>query len=256
MISFPGAFSIDAYDTLFDLSGRLVPAFADFFARMGVSADPARVVAAWLGAGQRAFIRRYEQSADAPFRSVRELNVECFEEAFRTGGIRVDVEAAADMADECLRGVEPFPDAHDTVRVLARLAPVALLSDIDEHQIGPVLMRHPMPFSYVILSERERAYKISPDGRLFRIAAERLGVPIENLIHIGDSLQDVIGGRRAGVRVVWVNRRGIQWPRPDHPPHAEVSSLRELIARLDEILSLPAIRAGGSAEGRTPEGRL
>ncbi len=239
MTSLPGAFTIDAYDTLFDLSGRLVPAFADFLSRAGAVADPAKVVAAWLGAGRNAFIRRYERSADAPFRSVRELNIECFEEAFRAEGIRADVEAAADMADECLRSVEPFPDAREAVGDLARLAPVALLSDIDEHQIEPVLKRYPMPFRCVVLSEQERAYKISPGGRLFRVAAERLGVPLEDMVHIGDSIQDVIGARRAGVRAVWVNRRGVEWPRPDLPPHAVVSSLRDLIGRLDEVLSLP-----------------
>ena len=234
-MSLPDAFTLDAYDTLFDLRGRLVRAFSDFFLREGVRADPVRVISAWLGAGQEAFVRRYESDADAPFRSVRELNVECFVEAFRREGLSLDPEAAADMADECLQSVEPFPDAMDAVRDLARLAPVGLLSDIDVHQIEPVLKRYPMPFRCVVISEREKSYKICHGGRLFRIAAERLNVPLRGIVHVGDSLQDVIGGRRAGVRVVWVNRRGINWPRPDEPPHMTVSSLRELVERIGEI---------------------
>ena len=53
-----------------------------------------------------------------------------------------------------------------------------------------------------------------PDREIFRRAAAKLGVPVENCLFIGDHrLNDVTGALNAGMQAVWMDDR---FP-PDHP---------------------------------------
>lgn len=46
-----------------------------------------------------------------------------------------------------------------------------------------------------------------PNPRIFELAAERLGVPVNRIIHVGDSpAEDVAGARSAGMRAVLIDR--------------------------------------------------
>jgi len=58
-----------------------------------------------------------------------------------------------------------------------------------------------------------------PDPRIFLAAAEALGLPPHEVLHVGDDpLLDVVGAREAGMRTVWLNRDGAVWshgPAPD-----------------------------------------
>jgi putative hydrolase of the HAD superfamily len=48
-----------------------------------------------------------------------------------------------------------------------------------------------------------------PDARIFTVALERLGCTPQATWMVGDSLhRDVAGARAAGVRAVWLDRRG------------------------------------------------
>src|SRR5262249_23791598 len=48
-----------------------------------------------------------------------------------------------------------------------------------------------------------------PDARIFRVAAVRLGVPVGDVLHVGDEPDtDVAGARRAGAMAAYLDRRG------------------------------------------------
>ena len=52
-----------------------------------------------------------------------------------------------------------------------------------------------------------------PDARIFREAAQRLGVAPEHILHVGDDPGlDVCGARDAGLHTAWINREGMPWP--------------------------------------------
>jgi putative hydrolase of the HAD superfamily len=52
-----------------------------------------------------------------------------------------------------------------------------------------------------------------PDPEIFRIALERLGVPADDAVMVGDSFpNDIEGARAAGIRAVWFNRDGREQP--------------------------------------------
>jgi putative hydrolase of the HAD superfamily len=65
-----------------------------------------------------------------------------------------------------------------------------------------------------------------PDPRIFRLAAEALGVPAERCLFVGDNRPgDAVGAQAAGMVGVWLNRRAE--PAPDDAV-PQISSLAEL----------------------------
>ncbi len=84
------------------------------------------------------------------------------------------------------------------------------------------------------LAARE-AGMLKPDPRIFAMLLAASGVREAQALHVGDDPEaDVEGARRAGIRPVWVNRRGRQWPDELPPPEHAVGSLAELVTLLDD----------------------
>lgn len=67
-----------------------------------------------------------------------------------------------------------------------------------------------------------------PEPAMFEAACRYLEVLPGQIVHVGDDPEhDVLGAAQAGLRTVWVNRRGRAWP-GDAPADAEIKSLVEL----------------------------
>lgn len=74
-------------------------------------------------------------------------------------------------------------------------------------------------FHKVTTAEMAQAYK--PSERIFRLGLERLGVPIESVLHVAISpWADIEGAKAIGLKVAWINRDedtlGPWTPRPDY----------------------------------------
>lgn len=69
-----------------------------------------------------------------------------------------------------------------------------------------------------------------PDARIFREAAQRLGVAPRAILHVGDDPElDVCGARDAGLRTAWVNRERQPWPAAlGTPPDLDLPDLGAL----------------------------
>ncbi|GIU36599.1 HAD-IA family hydrolase [Shewanella schlegeliana] len=75
-------------------------------------------------------------------------------------------------------------------------------------------------------------YKQKPSTEMFILAAEKLGLPLASILHIGDSAKsDVDGARRAGCQAVWLNPSfgGTEKSIANVLlPHIEISSVQQL----------------------------
>ena len=70
-----------------------------------------------------------------------------------------------------------------------------------------------------------------PDPRVFAMAAAGLGVPLEQMVYVGNSMEeDIAGARSSGCRPVLIDRHG---RRGAEPGVVVIRSLRELPKRLD-----------------------
>lgn len=84
--------------------------------------------------------------------------------------------------------------------------------------------------------------RAGPDGRakpyrdMFYLAAEKLGIQPENILHVGDDLTtDINGALRCGMQACWINDRGgnfLQAADARLLPHLEILQLASLTALL------------------------
>ncbi|MEQ8231918.1 MAG: HAD family hydrolase [Gammaproteobacteria bacterium] len=75
-----------------------------------------------------------------------------------------------------------------------------------------------------------------PHPRMFAAALAHADAAPTEAVHVGDQpLYDVEGARRAGLRTVWINRDGGDWPSEYDPAHAVIASLGELEQALAQL---------------------
>jgi 2-haloacid dehalogenase len=114
-----------------------------------------------------------------------------------------------------------YPDVAPTLDRLARICPLALVSNIDDDLLAATPLGR--TFDLVCTAERARGYK--PDGTSFRYlideARRRFGVERDEILHSGQSqFTDMVGAKPLGLTVAWINRRAVPLdpsvPRPDY----------------------------------------
>lgn len=72
-----------------------------------------------------------------------------------------------------------------------------------------------------------------PEPAMFEAACRYLGVLPRQIVHVGDDPEhDVLGAARAGMRAVWVNRTGKDWP-GGAQADAEIRTLEDLEVLLE-----------------------
>jgi HAD superfamily hydrolase (TIGR01509 family) len=82
-------------------------------------------------------------------------------------------------------------------------------------------------FQFVVFSQDYGFEKSDP--RLFKVAQAKSGCTGEEIVHIGDSLQnDYLGARNAGLKSIWLNRTNAQ-PSPGVTPEYTVQELSQLL---------------------------
>jgi 2-haloalkanoic acid dehalogenase type II len=121
-----------------------------------------------------------------------------------------------------------FEDALAFLRAIQ--VPIVIVSNIDRGDIEAAIRHNGLDFDHIITSEDVRAYKPRPD--IFREALKTLSLKPEDVLHVGDSINnDIIGAHNAGIRAAWINRKNK--PTPQHcTPDYTVHSLNELIPLL------------------------
>lgn len=124
----------------------------------------------------------------------------------------------------------PYDDVLPTLDALHGRYRLGLLSNGNSY---PERCGLPDRFDFVVFSQDYGFEK--PDRRLFAIALAQAGCAPQELLHVGDSLTNDVGGAMgAGVRSVWLNRDG-QENATGVQPDFEVTSLTELLGLCDAV---------------------
>ena len=98
--------------------------------------------------------------------------------------------------------IELYPDVVPALDALAPHLKLGLLSNGNSYPDRCGLEGR---FAFVVFSQDVRVRK--PDRRIFETAAREAGCPLDELLHVGDSLEnDVAGANAAGAHTVWLNR--------------------------------------------------
>jgi putative hydrolase of the HAD superfamily len=124
--------------------------------------------------------------------------------------------------------MELFDDVLPTLERLRKRYTIGLISNGNSYPGGSGLENI---FQFTIFPRDTGVEK--PDPRIFQHGLERAGCSKHEMLHVGDSVKDDIGGAlKAGIRSVWLNREGAK-DTSEHVIEYEIEGLFELLDLLD-----------------------
>jgi 2-haloalkanoic acid dehalogenase type II len=220
------AIAFDGYGTLINFTvPHFIATMEELVRAHGVDADPK---ALWERFVEAARAVRGENYTEPLYRRYEEAWGLQFQRAARELGFQGDGRLAAAHIKRKLSEAEAFAEVPAVLEALRGRYRLAVLSNADNDFLHACLARNGLEFEAVVTSEMAGAIK--PDPRIFYYLAEVLGLPPEQILYVGDwPMPDIVGARRAGVPVAWLNRHGHALP-PDMPaPDLEIASLTELL---------------------------
>ncbi len=230
----------DAADTLFHVNGSV----ADIYLRHAVEFGFTRTADS-VGAITQAFARAFRDAPPPVFAAGDSAQIKQSERLWWFDVVhnvfyRVGMFERFDDFFERVFTVFEDPASWrlfpDTLPTLARLRDAGLelgiVSNFDS-RLFPVLKGLGLSdwFDTVTISSLAQAAKPSP--KIYHLALEKHAVDPEEALHVGDSLRDdVEGAKKAGLRAVLLDRKGIQ---PERSPEWTLRSLDGLIPLLDRL---------------------
>jgi 2-haloacid dehalogenase len=212
----------DAYGTVFD--------FASAAARcVDVLGDKAAAVTAlWRDKQLQYTWLRSLQGRHADFWQVTGDALDYTLETLRIADPQV-----RDRLMNLYRKLDCFPEVP---RVLERLKQAGFLTAILSNG-SPAMLREAVAgakleglLDHVLSVEDVGIFK--PDGRVYQLAVDRLGVPARAIAFQSSNAWDAYAASAFGMRVVWCNRYGQRRERLPGAPDREIATLAELPALL------------------------
>ncbi len=89
-------------------------------------------------------------------------------------------------------------------------------------------------FDVLTFSDEVRLAK--PAREIFLQTIDRLGVPMEEVVHVGDHLlNDVLGARQVGLKTIWIETHDERRPEVDVQPDVTVASLGQVGAAIESL---------------------
>ncbi len=216
--------TFDCYGTLIDWERGILHALRPRLAAHGVIANDEDLLARFASLESQA-----EAGSFQPYREVLRQVARGVAEAYGFDPAPADV-------DVLVRSLPSWPPFGDTVAALQAFRPryrLGVISNIDDALFAPSADLLQVPFDWVITAEQARSYK--PSRRNFEVALERIGRPVEGILHVAQSLfHDIAPARELGLSTVWVNRRHDRkgsgaTPPASARPDLEVPDLRTLV---------------------------
>ncbi|MEK7396863.1 MAG: HAD family hydrolase [Candidatus Poribacteria bacterium] len=172
----------------------------------------------------------YMSLADGEFKRLFEVSVESLRLTMEEFCVQGDPEAGARLWLSKYDKADLYTEVQEVLKILSERYPIIITSNVDNEDIGYAMLRRKnLPVRAIITSETSRSYK--PDGKIFDDAVSALQCQPDEILHIGDSQSaDVLGGKKAGMITVWLNRPPIKKLRHDIPdPDYEIQTLTDLL---------------------------
>jgi 2-haloacid dehalogenase len=223
--------TFDCYGTLINWEDGILRCLHRVLATHGKDTDDVTILQCYGDFEAKAESGKYHS-----YREVLESVVKQFGERF---GFTPTEREAGSLA-ESLKGWQPWPDTVGALRDLQNLFRLAIISNVDDDLFAVTAPQLGTKFDEVITAQQAQAYK--PALKIFELALSRISVPLDRILHVGQSLYHaVIPAKSLGLAIVWVNRPSARGgvgavkavaARPDF----EVHSLAELVAACAKVV--------------------
>lgn len=182
------------------------------------------------------FSGRFQEAHGDSFHSQRTLALESLADTinyFEAAGIP----SALIASQHDHWGAPPiFADTKPFLNFVAQARiPVCIVSNIDRIDLEKALVYHGLNLENIVTSDDVKAYK--PRQEIFEAALAKLGLPREEVLHVGHSrTSDIAGARTSGIPVAWLNRFGKEVSEEQFANHT-LQSLEELQPLLEMAMN-------------------
>jgi len=217
----PDAFVFDAYGTLFDVNS--IAARAEAIAPGHGAAitqlwRTKQLEYTWLGSLME---RRHDFA---------EVTAEALDYAFAALVLPLDAAERQSLLDAWL-DLAPYPDVPDA---LTRLAPRPrwILSNGTRAMLEPLCARTGLAAHLDGILSVDDAGIYKPSPRVYRLAADRLGLAPARIGFVSSNGWDAVGAKAFGFTVYWINRAGLPIDRHGPAPDVQVGTLADVAARV------------------------
>lgn len=188
--------TFDCYGTLVDWETGILSALKPLLADHGKSVPDAEILELY---------GEFEAQAEAgPYCSYREV----LQSVIRAFGKHLSFTATTEQVDSLSSSVphwRPWPDTVPALKKLGTRYGLAIISNIDDDLFATTRPNLHSDFQSVTTAQQARCYK--PSLEIFRMALDKVGVPISGVLHVGQSVyHDVLPAQSLGLATVWVNR--------------------------------------------------
>ena len=212
------AITFDCYGTLIDWESGLLSAMQPILRSHGKNLRDGEIL------GIYAELEPIEQN---PYRRYYEVLANVVGGFGARLGFSVS-DAEARSLPESLKNWQPFPDTRAALEKLKTKYKLAIISNTDDDFFAATSRHLQIPFDEVVTAQQAKAYK--PSSAPFLLALQRLGLPREQVLHVGQSVyHDVLPAKSLGMATVLVHRRGCGATRPiEGQPDLKVPDLQTL----------------------------
>jgi putative hydrolase of the HAD superfamily len=222
--------SFDAYDTLFPVSPqieKLRPLLSKNYAD-----DWDKNLWARLTDGISQFFHERRLTGSEEFVNARYVYRFALMNSKLNAEIDICIDDAVELITRAHAEAEALPGAGELIQSLrAQYKMVVLCTDSDNDFLAKTLAKNNLSFDLVVSSESVRGYKTDPNRGVFHHLLELTKENPEQILHIGDSLSDIVGARKMGISVWLFNPVGKALP-SEMPDCQRVHSFKEIEYRL------------------------
>ena len=213
----------DQYGTVVDMQGGLTLAVTPYLRAKGWAGRPDALVTWWRRTHyENSMIDALLQRAHTPY---REIGERALAHVLERAGIAYALDEVRGLVAEIER-LEPFPEVPAALARLQARFPLVVLSNGDPDMLEAAKAYHRIPFDRVISVAEANAFK--PHAATYRMAAERVGLAMHEILFVANHAFDCVGAKSAGMRTVFVDRRRRPFGRTPHAPDLIVASMTEL----------------------------
>ena len=212
------AITFDCYGTLIDWESGLLAALRPVLRAHGSVLGDAEILVLYS---------ELEPKAQIPYRRYRDVLAQVTCHIAGRLGFSIS-QPEAESLPNSLSNWLPFPDTNEALAKLKTRYQLAIISNTDDELFAATSKHFDVKFDEVITAEQAHAYK--PSLAPFHLALQRLGLPRDQVLHVGQSVyHDVLPAQSLGLATVLVQRRGFGAARPaDGMPDLTVSDMKTL----------------------------
>ncbi|MHC5612726.1 MAG: haloacid dehalogenase type II [Nostoc sp.] len=192
--------SFDCYGTLIDWENGIFGVLKPLLLAHNTNLDDEQILKLFTE-----FEAELEKGEYIKYREVLNRVVQKFGDRFGFDPTADELNSLADSIQHWL----PFPDTVEALRALKQKFKLVIISNVDDDLFAFSAKHLEVEFDQIITAEQAKSYK--PSLNNFRVAIERIDLPLEQILHVAASLyHDIVTAKSLGLSTVWVNRRGDQ----------------------------------------------